>query len=125
MRVIPTIPRTGPIQNAVLLERASSAPLLKHKQFGALTSLNRRGVVAYDPGPPSRGGPAPLSWGTQLFPNGELWLASNTIIVRERGTPAKLDSRAVYPGAPNGTNFYEKTHAAVAFAVEQLGLKLP
>ncbi|WP_161491238.1 hypothetical protein [Bradyrhizobium neotropicale] len=32
-----------------------------------------------------RCGRAPLRWATQLFQNGELWLASNTMIVRERG----------------------------------------
>lgn len=125
VRIIPTIPRTNPIPNAVLLERAPPAPLLKHKQFGALTSRNGHGAMAYDPGPPSHGGPAPLSWGTQLFPNGELWLASNTIIIRERGHRPDWVPLPFIPALLTEQIFYEKTHAAVAFAEEQLGLKLP
>src|SRR5262249_5704467 len=61
----------------------------------------------------------------QLFPNGELWLASNTAIVRERaGRPqwvpipfiAALNFEAV---------FFDKARAAVAFAVQHLGLTFP
>ena len=125
LRVISTIPRTSSIPKAVLLERAPHAPLLKHKQFGALTAPNARGAMAYDPGPTSRGGAAPLSWGTQLFPNGELWLASNTMIIRERGHRPDWVPVPFIPALLAEQIFYEKTHAAVAFAEEQLGLKLP
>lgn len=125
VRIIPTIPRAGPIPNAVLLERAPPAPLLKHRQFGALTSLNRRGAMAYDPGPPTPGGLAPLSWGTQLFPNGELWLASNTMIIRERRERPDWIPVPFIPALLAEQIFYEKTHAAAAFAEQQLGHRLP
>jgi nucleoside phosphorylase len=125
VRVIPTIPRTGPIPNAALLQHASPAPLLKHKQFGALSSPNGRGAMAYDPGPPIRGGLAPLSWGTQLFPNGEVWLASNTMIIQQRGNREAWVPIPFIPALLMEQIFYEKAHGALGFAQQKLGLKLP
>lgn len=125
VRVIPKVGKAKPIANAVLLEAARDAPLLKHRQYGGFASLNARGVLAYDPGGPHRGGPAPLAWGTQLFPNGELWLASNTVVVRERGGRPAWVPIPFIPALLTEQTFHTKTHAAIAFAVGQLGLTFP
>jgi nucleoside phosphorylase len=125
VRVIPKVAKAKPIANATLLEAARDAPLLKHRQYGAFTALNARGVFAYDPGGPHRGGSAPLAWGTQLFPNGELWLASNTVVVRERGGRPQWVPIPFIPAFVAEDTFHTKTHAAVAFAVGQLGLTFP
>ena len=125
IRVIPRIGKRQPITNAALLNAARDAPLLKHRQYGGFTSLNRRGVLVYDPGGPHRGGPAPLAWGTQLFPNGEIWLASNTVVVRERGGRPDWIPLPFIPALTTEQTFYQKAHAAVTFAVSQLGLTFP
>jgi hypothetical protein len=125
VRLIPHTAKPQPIARAELLERAKQAPLLKHRQFGAFVSLNERGVLAYDPGGSHRGGPASLSWGTQLFPNGEVWLASNTTVVRERGGRPDWVPIPFIPALLAEQVFFEKTFAAVEFAVGQLGLEFP
>jgi hypothetical protein len=125
IRIIPKTAKLNPIPNAVLLEAASAAPLLKHRQYGCFTYLNARGALAYDPGGPHRGGPAPLAWATQLFPSGELWLVSNTVVVRERaGRPDWIPIPFILAFLTEQT-FYDKAHAAVEFAVSQLGLIFP
>jgi hypothetical protein len=124
IRVIPRIAKPQPIPNAKLLTVARNAPLLKHRQYGGFADMNKYGAIAYDPGGPHRGGPAPLAWGTQLFPNGELWLASNTVVVRERGRPQWVPIPFI-PALVLEQTFYQKAHGAVAFAVSQLGLTFP
>jgi hypothetical protein len=126
IRVIPKAAKPQPISNAALLDAARDAPLLKHRQYGGFTPpLNKRGVLAYDPGGPHRGGPAPLAWVTQLFPNGELWLASNTAVVRERGGRPTWVPIPFIPALLTEQTFHQKAHAAVSFAVSQLGLIFP
>lgn len=125
IRLIPRVAKPQPIPTATLLAAARNAPLLKHRQYGGFASLNRHGVLAYDPGGPHRGGPAPLAWGTQLFPNGELWLASNTMVVRERGGRAPWVPIPFIPALGFEQTLYQKAHAAVAFAASQLGLTFP
>ena len=125
IRIIPKTAKSNPIPNAALLEAGSAAPLLKHRQYGCFACLNARGVLAYDPRGPYRGGPAPLAWATQLFPSGELWLASNTVVVRERGgRPASIPIPFI-PAFLTEQTFYDKVHAAVEFSVSQLGLTSP
>jgi nucleoside phosphorylase len=125
VRVIPKTAQPRPIPFAELLEKAGHAPLLKTRQYGALSSLNARGALAYDPGGSYRGGPAPLAWGTQLFPNGEIWLASNTAVIRERAGRPDWVPIPFVPALLTEQMFYEKAHAAVEFAVSQLGLSFP
>jgi hypothetical protein len=125
VRVIPKTALPKPIPNAELMKAAGDAPLLKHRQYGGFTYLNSRGVVTYDPAGPHRGGPAPLSWATQLFPNGELWLASNTVIIRKRGGRPTWLPIPLIPMLLTEQTFYDKTHAAVAFASSRLGLTFP
>lgn len=125
IRVIPRIAKPQPIPNATLLTAARNAPLLKHRQYGGFADINKYGAFAYDPGGPHRGGPAPLAWGTQLLPNGELWLASNTVVVRERGGRPQWVPIPFIPALVLEQTFYQKAHSAVAFAVSQLGLAFP
>jgi nucleoside phosphorylase len=125
IRVIPRIAKPKPIPNATLLAAARNAPLLKHRQYGGFADINKYGAFAYDPGGPHRGGPAPLAWGTQLFPNGELWLASNTVVVRERGGRPEWVPIPFIPALVLEQTFYQMAHGAVAFAVGQLGLTFP
>jgi nucleoside phosphorylase len=125
IRVIPRYSRDEPLRNAELMEVAANAPLLKSRQYGAFHFLNKRGAFAYDPGGPHRGGPAPLSWGTQLFPNGELWLVSNTVVVRERGGRPEWIPIPFIPAMLTEQTFHQKAHAAVAFAESQFGLTFP
>ena len=125
IRIIPRIANAQPIPIPILLQAARNAPLLKHRQYGGFADVNAHGAIAYDPGGPHRGGPAPLAWGTQLFPNGELWLASNTVVVRERGGRPAWVPIPFIPAFVLEDTFYQKAHAAVAFAVSQLGLRFP
>jgi nucleoside phosphorylase len=125
IRVIPRIAKPQPIPNATLLTAARNAPLLKHRQYGGFADINKCGALAYDPGGPHRGGPAPLAWATQLFPNGELWLASNTVVVRERGGRPEWVPIPFIPALVLEQTFHQKAHGAVAFAVSQLGLAFP
>jgi hypothetical protein len=125
VRVIPKTASARPIPYAALLEKAPYSPLLKPRQYGALASLNEHGALAYDPGAAHRGGPAPLAWGTQLFPNGELWLASNTVVIRERGGRPDWVPIPFIPALLTEQMYYDKTHAAVEFATSQLGVAVP
>jgi hypothetical protein len=125
IRIIPKTAKSNPIPNAALLEAGSAAPLLKHRQYGCFACLNARGVLAYDPRGPYRGGPAPLAWATQLFPSGELWLASNTVVVRERGGRPAWIPIPFIPAFLTEQTFYDKVHAAVEFSVSRLGLTSP
>jgi nucleoside phosphorylase len=125
VRVIPKKASARPIPFAELLEKASYAPLLKTRQYGALASLNGFGALAYDPGGSRRGGPAPLAWGTQLFQNGELWLASNTVVIRERAGRPDWVPIPFIPALSTEQMYYDKAHAAVEFATGQLGVAAP
>jgi hypothetical protein len=125
VRVIPKKGRAKPLPFAELLEKAPYAPLLKTRQYGALASLNERGAFAYDPGAPRRGGPAPLAWGTQLFPNGELWLATNTVVIRERKGRPEWVPIPFIPALLLEQMYYDNAHAAVEFAGSQLGAEVP
>jgi nucleoside phosphorylase len=125
VRVIPKKGRAKPLPFAELLEKAPYAPLLKTRQYGALASLNERGAFAYDPGAPRHGGPAPLAWGTQLFPNGELWLASNMVVIRERKGRPEWVPIPFIPALLLEQMYYDRAHAAVEFAGSQLGVEVP
>jgi nucleoside phosphorylase len=125
LRIIPKVAHAEPIAIARLNAAAGFAPLLKSPQYGCLTSVNRLGVIAYDPGGTHRGGPAPLSWATQLFSNGELWLASSKMIVRERGGRPSWVPIPFIPALSIEKLFFEKGRSALAFAVQHLGLKFP
>jgi len=120
IRVIPHVRHPRPIPLAELREKAAHAPLLKTKQYGALAGLNAHGAMAYDPGASRRGGPAPLAWATQLFPSGELWLASNTVVVRKRGERPAWVPIPFIPALLTEQLFHEKAHAAIEFAASQL-----
>jgi nucleoside phosphorylase len=124
LRIIPITPFDAPLKIADLQEAASQAPMLK-KRPGALVSLNGYGVIAYDPARAHRGGPAPLNWATQLFPNGELWAMSNTLIIRERESRPEWVPVPLLPAFVFEEVFYNTVHAAVAFATAHLGLTLP
>ena len=124
LRIIPITPFDAPVKIADLQEAASQAPMLK-KGPGALVSLNSYGAIAYDPARANRGGAAPLNWATQLFPNGELWAMSNTMIIRERGSRPAWVPVPLLPAFVFEDVFYNTMHAAVAFATTHLGLTLP
>jgi hypothetical protein len=124
LRIIPVTPLPAPLPRATLRELANRAPLLK-KRPGCLVAMNAYGAIAYDPAQVSRGGPAPLNWATQLFPNGELWAMSNRIIVRARnGRPDWLPIPFL-PAFVFEDLFYKALHSAVAFAQENLSLTFP
>jgi nucleoside phosphorylase len=125
IRIIPKRALNTPITTAHLNNVADLAPLLKHRQFGGFKFVNRLGAMVYDPGGPHRGGPAPLSWATQLFSNGELWLVSNTMIVRERGGRPQWIPVPFVPATLFESIFYDKVRVAIAFAVQHLGLTFP
>jgi hypothetical protein len=125
LRVVPRSGPSTPFSLAHLKAAAEFAPLLKLLQYGCLTDINRYGVIAYDPGGPHKGGPAPLSWATQLFQNGELWLTTNTMIVRARGSRPEWVPIPFIPALMFEQTFFDKTHVAVAFAAQQLGLTFP
>jgi hypothetical protein len=125
VRIIPGTELAEPIAIAHLNGVAGHAPLLKSKQYGAFTSVNRMGAIAYDPGGAYRGGRAPLRWATQLFQNGELWLVSNTMVVRERNGRPEWVPIPFIPAVNLEAIFFEKVHAAVAFATQHLNLRFP
>jgi len=125
LRVIPRSELPEPIALSHLKDVAGYAPLLKLKQYGAFSYVNRLGVVAYDPGGAYRGGRAPLRWATQLFQNGELWLASNTMVVRERNGRPDWVSIPFIPAVNFEAIFFEKLHGSIAFAAQHLELKFP
>jgi nucleoside phosphorylase len=125
LRIIPKVAYAEPIATAQLNSAARFAPLLKLPQYGCLTSVNRLGVIAYDPAGSYPGGPAPLSWATQLFPNGELWLASNKVIVRERGDRPSWVPIPFIPALSLEQIFFDKVRSALAFAVQHLRLTFP
>lgn len=125
LRVIRAVGPAKPISISQLKDAANFAPLLKLSQYGCFSDVNEYGVVAYDPGGPHRGGPAPLSWATQLFPKGELWLMSNTMIVRERGPRPQWVPVPFIPALSFEKIFFDKLRAAIAFAVQHLGVRFP
>lgn len=86
----------------------------------ATAGLNAHGAMAYHPGASRRSGPAPLAWATQLFPSGELWLASNTAVVRKRGERPAWVPIPFSPALLTEQLFHEKAHAAIEFAASQL-----
>jgi len=125
MRIIPTMARAAPIPIATLKTGAAQAPLLKTPQYGAFSGINRYGAMAYDPGDSRRPGFAQLSWATQLFPNGELWAVSKTVIVRERrDRPAWIPIPFIAAGLFEQL-YYDRLHVAIAFAIQHLGLTFP
>jgi hypothetical protein len=124
LRVIPMKALARPLPLAALRESASHAPLLKSRP-GCLSTTNPHGAIAYDPAGPYAGDRAPLKWSTQLFENGELWATSNTMIIRERnGRPGWLPLPLI-PALVFERLFYDKVHAAVAFAAEHVNLTFP
>jgi nucleoside phosphorylase len=124
LRVVPTAPLDAPIPLPDLREVAAQAPMLK-KRPGALVDTNVYGAIAYDPSGTNRGGPAPLSWATQLFPNGELWAMTNTMIIRERAGRPSWVPVPLLPTFIFEELFYNAAHAAVVFACTHLRLRFP
>ncbi len=125
LRIIPKVAHAEPIATAQLKSAAQFAPLLKAPQYGCLTSVNRFGVIAYDPARSYPGGPAPLLWATQLFPNGELWLASTKMIVRERGDRPSWVPIPYIPALSLEQIYFDKVRSALAFTVQHLRLTFP
>jgi len=125
LRIIPIIARSSPISNAMLNAAASHAPLMKLPQYGCLNAINRYGAVAYDPAGTRGPGFAELSWATQLFPNGELWCVSKTVIVRERRDRPAWMPIPFIPAGLFERLYYQKLHDAIAFAAQHLGLTFP
>jgi nucleoside phosphorylase len=125
LRIIPIVPCASPISFAALNAAAPQAPLLKTGQYGCLNTVNRYGAIAYDPGGSRGPGFAELSWATQLFRNGELWCVSKTAIVRERrGRPAWIPIPFI-PALLFERLYYDNLRAAIAFAIQHLGLTFP
>jgi hypothetical protein len=85
IRIIPTEPKDRPIPQAHLLDVVSQFALLRPRGFGGLTAINKYGAILHQPDRAYAGGPAPMDCAVQLFPNGELWCVSNTLVIRERG----------------------------------------
>jgi hypothetical protein len=125
LRIIPTEPRGRPIPFSSLNEVTGSAELLRSSGFGGLTFVNKHGAILYAPTGAHRGGPAPMRWATQLFPNGELWSVSDAIMVREREWRPAWWPLPLIPATVFEQAFYRALHKNVAVAVEQLGLVLP
>jgi nucleoside phosphorylase len=125
LRIIPRGARARPLPRSFLRDAAAAAPLLKLRQYGAFSYPNDYGAIAYDPGGPHRGGPAPLSWATQLFPNGELWLMSNTTIVRDRGPRPSWVPIPFIPAVSFEQIYFTKLRESVAFALDHLELAFP
>lgn len=125
MRVIPGRALPNRISIATLNSAAGHAPLLRSSGFGGMTALNGHGVVLYDPAGAHRGGPADLHLATQLFQNGELWSVSDLIIVRERDFRPAWVRLPFIPAYILEKTFYASAHAAVAFAMQRLGLTAP
>jgi nucleoside phosphorylase len=125
IRIMPSHNLTQPLRLAVLNQVSGRASILRAKGFGGLSAVNKYGVIHYDPGGAFPGGAAPLHWATQLFSNGETWLTTDTITVRERGfRPAWLPLPFI-PALVMEKTFYNSLHAAIPFARDQLGLAEP
>jgi hypothetical protein len=125
LRLMPTRNLERPLLLARLKDAAGTAPLLRPKGFNGVPTMNKYGAIRYDYSGSYRGGPAPLHWGTQLFPSGELWCTTDTLIVRERDwRPAHVPIPLI-PTLPMEQAFFATLYAAVAFAVEQMDLVFP
>jgi hypothetical protein len=125
LRIIPKQPRDRPIPLASLNEIAGNAELLRATGYGGLKFMNKYGAVLYAPTGAHRGGPAPMHWATQLFPNGELWCVSDSSMIREHnGRPTWLPIPLI-PATVFEQAFYRALHKNVAFAAQQLGLTFP
>jgi nucleoside phosphorylase len=124
LRIIPAAARARPLPLATLRDAANHAPLLR-QQLGGLATINRYGAIAYDPGATSPRQVAPLHRSTQLFQNGELWATSNTMIIRQRGGRPHWLPLPFLPALLFERLFYEKLHAAIAFAQTRLDLTFP
>jgi hypothetical protein len=125
LRLMPAQNLARPLALTTLKEVAGSAPLLRPSGFNGLITTNKHGAIRYDFAGAHRGGPAPLRWATQLFQNGELWRSTDTLIVRERGWRPAHVPIPLLPTLPMGQAFYTTLYAAVAFAVQHMGLTLP
>ena len=95
IRIIPRVAKAQPIPRSTLLAAARDAPLLKHRQYGGFSYLNRHGGFAYDPaGCILAAVPRRLHGARSCSTNGELWLMSNTAVVREPRRAARHGFRS-------------------------------
>lgn len=130
LRLIPTRKLARPLSLASLREAASDAPayrapLLRSKGYGGLTTINKHGVLTYDPMSAHTGGLAPIHIATQLFQSGELWCMSDLLIVREHGFRPQNVPIPLIPTLVMEQAFYRALHAAVPFAVAYMELTFP
>lgn len=125
LRIIPSQPAQRPIPFVTLKGVAENAELLRSSGFGGFTFVNKYGAILYDPGGSYRGGPAPLHWATQLFQNGEIWAATDSILIRERGSRPAWVPIPLIPATVFEQAFYRALHQNIVVAVRGLGLTLP
>jgi hypothetical protein len=84
IRLIPVKALQSPIPLAALRQVAPKMPMI-WKGHGALAGHSRYGAIGFEPGSNPPKGSARLTASTQLFPNGEIWSVSTTIMVSTRG----------------------------------------
>jgi nucleoside phosphorylase len=125
MRIVPMMPKDRPIPVSSLNACVDQAELIRHTGYGGITTVNPYGALLYDPAGSYPMGPAPLRWATQLFPNGELWSFTDTLVVRERGWRPANWRMPFIPATVLEKAFYRVLHKNVPFAVAHLGLTFP
>jgi nucleoside phosphorylase len=125
LRLLPAKNLSRPLPLASLKTAAAQAPLLRASGYGGLTTINKHGALIYDPAGAHRGGPAPLHVVTQLFPCGELWCMSDSLIVRERGSRPAYVPIPLIPTLRMEQAYYKTLHAAVPFAIHHMALAFP
>jgi nucleoside phosphorylase len=124
-RIIPMMARQAPLPIADLKLAAERAGLLGSRTHGGFTSVNQFGVIFYQPDRSYPKGIAPLHWGTQLFPNGELWSFTDRMIIRELGERPSWCPIPCIAASFFEASFRKTLHKNLLLALDRLGLSLP
>jgi hypothetical protein len=125
LRLIPVPTLQAALPLATLLEVVGQAPLLSRQPGGAMSGSNSYGAIGFEVGSQPGRGRGKLAASTQLFPTGELWSLSASLIAHERGERPTWIKLPFLASVVLERVFYDNLRALMAFAQQSLSLSPP
>jgi hypothetical protein len=125
LRLIPMPKLERGLSLATLTDVVGRAPLLSRHPGGAMSGSNDYGAIGFEVGSKPGRGRGRLAASTQLFPTGELWSLSATLIAHERGDRPAWIKLPFLASVVFERVYYDHLRALIAFAQQSLTLSPP
>ena len=125
LRLIPMPKLERGLSVATLTDVVGRAPLLSRHPGGAMSGSNDYGAIGFEVGSKPGRGRGRLAASTQLFPTGELWSLSATLIAHERGDRPAWIKLPFLASVVFERVYYDHLRALIAVAQQSLTLSPP